>query len=191
MIFKKRLNGTIDKFINNEFAGNFYPNDDSNPNSIEFQSWLLEGNTAEYSNLENLELAKTAKIAQLKANRNEALGKPFISCQAREWSENGEPQKNEVYFEFSAKSTGVQLTEPNTIIFGAMLGGVIKYSCTIIEGENRREGYVILNQAVTQSVSSHLTDRGTTYVAYANDKEIEINACTTLEELNAININFQ
>lgn len=133
---------------------------------------------------------KNEKIIQLKTNRNEALEKPFVACQAREWSEDGEPQKDEVYFEFSAKSTGIQLTEPNTIIFGAMLGGVIKYSCTIIEGENRREGYIILNQAVAQSVSTHLTDRGTTYVAYANEKEAEINACTTIEELEAIDITF-
>ena len=139
---------------------------------------------------EQLQEVKAAKIAQLKANRNAALEKPFVACKAREWSEDGEPQKDEVYFEFSAKSTGIQLTEPNTIIFGAMLGGVIKYSCTIIEGENRREGYVILNQEVAQSVSLHLTDRGTTYVAYANEKEVEINACATLEQLEAIDITF-
>lgn len=140
--------------------------------------------------LNQLAHAKALKIAQLKANRNEALEKPFIACQAHEWSEDGEPQKDKVYFEFSTKSTGVQLTEPNTIIFGAMLGGIIKYSCSIIEGENRREGYIVLNQEVALSVSSHLTDRGTTYVAYANEKEVEIHACTTKAQLDALDITF-
>jgi len=133
--------------------------------------------------------AKTTKIAQLKANRNVALGKPYAACKAYEW-DKPEIEENEVYFEFSVEATGVQLTEPNTIIFGASLGSIIKYSCIIIEGENRRDGYVILDQAVAQNVSAHLTDRGTIYVAYTNEKEAEINACTTLEELNAININF-
>jgi hypothetical protein len=132
---------------------------------------------------------KNEKIAQLKANRNVALGKPYAACKAYEW-DKPEIEENEVYFEFSVEATGIQLTEPNTIIFGASLGSIIKYSCTIIEGQNRREGYIILDQAVAQNISSHLADRGTSYVAYANDKEVEINACTTIEELEAIDITF-
>jgi hypothetical protein len=133
---------------------------------------------------------KNEKIAQLKANRNAALEKPYSACKAYEWGEP-EIEENKVYFEFSVEATGIQLTEPNTIIFGASLGSIIKYSCTIIEGEDRREGYIILDQTVAQNISSHLADHGTQYVAYANEKEVEINACTTLEELNAININFE
>ena len=133
---------------------------------------------------------KNEKIAQLKVNRNVALGKPYSACKAYEW-DKPEIEENKVYFEFSVKSTGVQLTEPSTIIFSASLGGIVKYSCTIIEGENKRKGYVILDQAVSQNVSTFLEDRGTAYISYANEKEIEINACTTLEELNAININFE
>jgi len=132
---------------------------------------------------------KNEKIAQLKANRNAALGKPYAACKAYEW-DKPEIEENKVYFEFSVEATGVQLTEPNTIIFGASLGSIIKYSCTIIEGENRREGYVILDQAVAQNISSHLADRGTSYVASANDKEVEINNCTTIEEIKAIDITF-
>ena len=133
---------------------------------------------------------KNEKIAKLKANRNVALGKPYDACKAYEW-DKPEIEENEVYFEFSVEATGIQLTEPNTIIFGASLGSIIKYSCIIIEGENRRDGYVILDQAVAQNISSHLADRSTNYVSYANEKEAEINACTTLEELNNINIDFE
>jgi hypothetical protein len=180
--------------VNDQF---FIPEDENNKDYQDILAWVAQGNeikpefTPEENVTKALNDAKIIKIYQLKANRNAALEKPFVACKAREWSEDGEPQKDEVYFEFSTKSTGIQLTEPNTIIFGAMiLGGVIKYSCTIIETENRREGYVILNQAVAQKVSSHLTDRGTTYVAYANEKEVEINACPTLEQLELINIDF-
>ena len=153
-----------------------------------FDSW--QELTQEEIDAYELAEAKTTKIAQLKANRNVALGKPYAACKAYEW-DKPEIEENKVYFEFSAKATGVQLTEPSTIIFSASLGGIIKYSCTIIEGENKRKGYVILDQAVSQNVSTYLEDRGTTYISYANEKEVEINACTTLEELNAININFE
>jgi hypothetical protein len=152
-----------------------------------FDSW--QKLTQEEIDAYELAEAKTTKITQLKANRNVALGKPYAACKAYEW-DKPEIEENKVYFEFSVEATGVQLTEPNTIIFGASLGSIIKYSCTIIEGQNRREGYVILDQAVTQNISSHLADRGTSYVAYANDKEVEINTCTTIEELEAIDINF-
>ncbi|MEY3429219.1 MAG: hypothetical protein RI930_46 [Pseudomonadota bacterium] len=164
--------------------------DDAQDNSK--QMCVIDEIYQEYVTPTNVLLAeaKAAKIAQLKANRNAALGKPYAACKAYEW-DKPEIEENEVYFEFSVEATGVQLTEPNTIIFGASLGSIIKYSCIIIEGENRREGYIILNQAVAQNISAHLTDRGTIYVAYANDKEVEINACTTLEELNTININFE
>ena len=121
MIFKKRLNGTIDKFIDNEFVGNFYPNDDSNPNSIEFDSWLLEGNAAEYSNLENLESAKLLKINQCKTYLNNT-----------DWQI-------------------IALTERNRVV----------------------DEDVATNRPLAVSLQA------------------EITACTTLEELNNININFE
>jgi hypothetical protein len=166
----------------------FVPNAQENSDYQAIQKWIADGGIIEAFDF--LAEAKLAKIAQLKTNRNEALGKPYSACKAYEW-DKPEIEENKVYFEFSAKATGVQLTEPSTIIFSASLGGIIKYSCTIIEGENKRKGYVILDQAVSQNVSTYLEDRGTTYISYANEKEVEINACTTLEELNAININFE
>jgi len=65
--FKKRINKTIDKFDENgNFCGNFQPNDNTNPNSLEYDNWLLEGNLVEWSDLENLEQAKVSKIDQCK-----------------------------------------------------------------------------------------------------------------------------
>jgi len=165
----------------------FVPNAQDNSDYQAVQKWIADGGVVEAFDV--LAEAKLTKIAKLKANRNVALGKPYDACKAYEW-DKPEIEENEVYFEFSVEATGIQLTEPNTIIFGASLGSIIKYSCTIIEGENRREGYIILDQAVAQNISSHLADRGTQYVAYANDKEVEINACTTIEEINLINIEF-
>lgn len=151
-----------------------------------FDNWqkLTENEIEAYK----LNQAKLEKIAQLKSNRNAALEKTWVTSMAYEWGKEEEPK---VYFEFSTKSTGIVLTEPHTIIFGALLSSEpIKYSCKIIEGENKREGYIILNQEIAERLSSHLRFDGTNYVGYANEKEVEINACTTIEEIEEIDINF-
>lgn len=61
--FKKRINGTIDQFDSKgTFLGNFWSNDASNPNSLDYDAWLAEGNVPEWSNAESLEDAKQDKI---------------------------------------------------------------------------------------------------------------------------------
>lgn len=151
---------------------------------------VIDGIYQEYVKPLNQQLqeAKLTKITQLKANRNAALEKTWVASKAYEWEKEEEP---EVYFEFSTKSTGIVLTEPHTIVFGALLSvEPIKYSCKIIEGESRREGYIVLNQEVAGKLSNHLRNDATTYVTLANEKEAEISACTTIEELEAIDITF-
>jgi len=161
-----------------------------NGNGTYIKEWKLNiaqptFTSADYE-ISTLEQAKLVKIAQLKANRNAALEKTWIASKAKEWE-----TENQVYFEFSLKSTGIVLTEPHTIVFGALLSvEPIKYSCKIIEGENRREGYIILNQEVAQKLSSHFRSDATGYIGLANDLEAEINACTTIKQINLINIEF-
>jgi len=164
----------------------FVPNAQDNSDYQAVQKWIADGGVVEA--FDYLAEAKLAKIAQVKINRNAALEKTWVASTAHEWEKEEEPK---VYFEFSTKSTGIVLTEPHTIVFGALLSVVpIKYSCKIIEGESRREGYIILNQEVAGKLSNHLRNDGTTYVTFANEKEAEINACTTLEEIEAIDITF-
>lgn len=143
------------------------------------------------SEIETHELtqAKLSKIAQLKINRNAALEKSHEASKAFEIIDDA--LGNEVYFEFSTKSTGIPLTEPKSILDIALKNINVKYSCEIIENGVRRKGYVLLNKELAEVLESHLTDRSNTDVKYANDLEAEINACTTLEELNNININFE
>lgn len=164
----------------------FVPNAQDNSDYQAVQKWIADGGVIEAFDV--LAEAKLAKITQLKINRNAALEKTWVTSMAYEWGKEEEPK---VYFEFSTKSTGIVLTEPHTIIFGALLSSEpIKYSCKIIEGENKREGYIILNQEIAGRLFSHLRFDGTNYVGYANEKEVEINACTTIEEIEEIDINF-
>ena len=154
-----------------------------------FKDWI-EATESEVLSYE-LEEAKQAKIAQLKRNRDLLLEEPLTSVKAFEMdAERSVALENEVYFSFSTKSTGNGLTEPSSIIFRALMGSNITYSCEIIEGENRRKGYVKIDQSVASTISSHLQIRATNTIYETNRIEVEINACTTLEQLENININF-
>ena len=135
-----------------------------------------------------LEQAKLTKIAQLKANRNAALES---SHETQAFEIIDDTLGNKVRFEFSTKATGIPLTEPKSILDIALKNINVKYSCEIIENGVRRKGYVLLNKEIAENLEFHLTDRSNTNVKYANDLEAEINACTTIEEVESININFQ
>ena len=151
-----------------------------------FNSWIEL--TQNEIDVYELEQAKLTKIAQLKANRNAALERSHESSQAFEII--GDELGNKVYFEFSTKSTGIPLTEAKSILDIALKNINVKYSCEIIENGVRRKGYVLLNKELAENLEFHLTDRSNKDVKYANDLEVEINACTTIEEIEEIDINF-
>lgn len=152
---------------------------------------LSEASTLEAFEAQELEEAKQAKIAQLKKNRDLSLEQPLTSVKAFEMdAEQSAVLENEVYFSFSTKSTGNGLTEPSSIVFRALMGSNITYSCEIIEGDNRRKGYVKIDQSVASTISSHLQIRATNTIHETNRIESEIEPCETLEELENININF-
>lgn len=79
IIFKKRINGTFDKFIDEEFCGNFIGNDESNPFSVELDEWLSNGNIPDWSEVQSLEDAREEKIAQCKSYLN-ATDKYYIKA---------------------------------------------------------------------------------------------------------------
>lgn len=165
----------------------FVPNAQDNSDYQAVQKWIADGGVVEA--FDYLAEAKLTKIAQVKINRNAALEKSHESSQAFEII--GDALGNEVHFEFSTKSTGIPLTEPKSILDIALKDINVKYSCEIIEIGVRRKGYVLLNKKIAEILEFHLTDRSNTDVKYANDLEAEINACTTIEEVESININFQ
>lgn len=137
---------------------------------------------------EKLAQAKATKIAQLKANRNASLLSPVTSVQAKEFGSN-----NLVYFEFETKPGVTPVTDPTTIIFGALVGAPIKYSCKILTNnldEPLRSGYVLIDQIVATNISNFLQNIATINITRANDLEGEISAAKTLEELSAIVIEF-
>lgn len=141
-----------------------------------------------------LENEKKLKISQLNKNRDEYLLRDHTSHQAIELidDEGDFIEGEEVFFAFRCKSTNNPATEPNTILLEASQDqmGFIRYSCEIIEGQNRRKGYIKLDHQTAISLKSHLKVRNENTIYLANLKEIEINNASTIEELESININF-
>jgi hypothetical protein len=137
---------------------------------------------------------KASKISQMKANRDASLDKPMVSIKALEYGTD-----KKVYFKFKTKATGNTATEPSTILDRALNSSSVKYSCSIIEGEKERKGYVEITKDVAQSLSSHLQVRAISSIQHSNDLAEEINAIKiedfkslddALDKLNNININF-
>lgn len=145
-----------------------------------------------------LQEAKTTKITQLNLNRDAANIAPMEDTKAMEVIvEDGEDDKfgNEVYFLFRTVNTNNPATSPSTIISTAIRKGInpdyyLRYSCAIIDGGIIRKGYVALTGDIASEISDHAEMRNTENIREANRIEDQINACTTLEEVEAININF-
>jgi len=146
-----------------------------------------------------LQEAKTAKITQLNINRDAANLTPTRDTKAREVIViDGESDKlgNEFYFLFRVTNTNNPASNPATILNTAIRKGAdnpnyyLRYSGIIIDGDTTRKGYVGITGGIANLLSDHLESRNLANIDYANNIEKKINACTTLEELNAINIEF-
>jgi hypothetical protein len=170
-------------------------------NEIEkFKSSLEVGisilNYYEISDLteEELKQSKNYKIKQLKENRDEANIKLLDSQKAPEVVDNGDgsftTSTDLKYFSFRTERTSTPLTSPSNIINSALRGNNIRYSCSINEGKQKRKGYVEIDSNIAQSLEQHLMVRAQSNIAFANLKEDEINTCSTVEEVEAIDINF-
>jgi len=150
--------------------------------------------TQEEADVFILQESKDKTITQIKTNRNNANLLPLNSIQALEIIDNGDgsftTSENSKNFLFNVAKTNTPLTESSNIINSALRGKVIRYSCAIVEGENIRKGYVEIDVTVAENIENHLIVRGQDNVALANSLEDEVNACTTIEEVEAIDINF-
>ena len=144
----------------------------------------------------DLQEAKTAKINQLKLNRNahNLSSMDFVQAKEITFDEFGFDviTDNEVYFKFNVSATGQPTSEPSSLILGYINRpvGYLRYSCVIIEEGKVRKGYIKFNQEIAIILEQHISRRYTDAIKHTNDIEKDINACTTIEEVNAININF-
>jgi len=143
-----------------------------------------------------LQQAKDSKIAQMKINRDANINKDYVSSQGNELTFNPVTKIWDIgqlfYFHFSVKLTSSTSTNPEVILRAAKENDV-QYSCDIITGSiegKTRKGYIDLTAALSDNVGVHVRVRTQNSIIYANNLTIEINACTTIEEVNAIDINF-
>jgi hypothetical protein len=165
---------------------------------IYFDSW----ETPSQSEIDayKLQEAKTSKIAQLKINRDNANIADMVSHQGFEIIQTNkgsfQTTENLVYFRFKIASTNNPASEPNSVCFGVIFNSYnnplyqLRYSCTIIDENSTRKGYVAIDKVLASSIMSHAIIRNTNNISLCNQIEKQINSCTTLEEVEAINIEF-
>lgn len=149
-----------------------------------------------------LQEAKDAKLAQLDTNKNNNLIKDLISEQGYEtykdpsipWNGTWIVGDKLLYFHFKTETTGVPITEPENILRRVQdnPAQVIQYSCYIVDDGDLglRKGYINLDATLASSLANHCLDRGNTSIQFANEQQIKINDCKTIEEVDAIDINF-
>lgn len=143
-----------------------------------------------------LQEAKDAQIAQMKINRDANVNKDYTSSQGNELVYNPSTgiwdQGELFYFHFSVKLTDSTSTNPEVVLRAAKENDVI-YSCDIIDSSIEggiRKGYINLDAVLSDNIGFHVRERTQKSIIWANTLEIEINACNTIEEVNAIDINF-
>ena len=151
-----------------------------------------------------LQEAKDSKIAQMKINRDANIAKDYVLSEGNEITTTVEqPIQSDwvvgnIYtFYFNVKETGLSATEPSTILTNATNTDFVPYSCGIITGIDPdtgkniiRQGYIRITAAIADAIGNDLKNRTVFSVIRANNLEIQINACNTIEEVDAININF-
>jgi hypothetical protein len=186
MILLKNRNGDIKQFNNISQIG------------MGFADWINIADTEEGNNY-LLNEAKNQKIIQLKKNRDEANLLPFTSHKAIEViidATDNISYGSEVFFIFNSKSTNNPATEPSSLLFKIIISSLTNpnfeliYSCNIISNNSTRKGYVALNHVVAKSISSHAEERNISNIRQCNNIEEIITNCTSIEELDQIDITF-
>lgn len=152
--------------------------------------------TQEQAEAYELQEAKDSKIAQMKINRKSNINKDYISSQGNELIYNSVTgiwdQGELFYFHFSVKLTNSTSTNPEVILRAAKESD-IQYSCDIIDSsveDGIRKGYINLTAALSDDIGVHVRVRTQNSIILANNLTIEINACTTVAQVNAIDIEF-
>ena len=143
-----------------------------------------------------LQEAKDSKIAQMKINRDDNINKDYISSQGNELIYNSSTGLWDIgqsfYFHFGVKLTDSTSTNPEVVLRAAKESD-ITYSCDIIDDSvdgGIRKGYINLTAALSDDVGVHVRNRTQDSIIWANNLEAEINACNTIEEVEAVDINF-
>ena len=152
--------------------------------------------TQEQAEAYELQEAKDSKLAQMKINRDDNINKDYISSQGNELifdPETGIWDQGELfYFHFSVKLTDSTSTNPEVILRAAKENDVT-YSCDIIDDsveDEIRKGYINLTAALSDDIGVHVRVRTQNSIIWANGLTIQINACTTVAQVEAIDINF-
>jgi hypothetical protein len=198
-------NNNIDT-VNKTIDGEPYIEIEADQQVFDKQMCVVDGVYQEFVPTPEVQLqeAKDSKIAQMKINRDANIAKDYVLSEGNEITTTVEqPIQSDwvvgnIYtFYFNVKETGLSATEPSTILTNATNTDFVPYSCGIITGIDPdtgkniiRQGYIRITAAIADAIGNDLKNRTVFSVIRANNLEIQINACNTIEEVDAIDINF-
>jgi hypothetical protein len=198
-------NNDIDT-VNKTIDGEPYIEIEANQQVFDKQMCVVNNEYQEFVPTPEVQLqeAKDAQIAQMKINRDDNIAKDYVLSEGNEITTTVvEPIQSDwvigdIYtFYFNVKETGLSATEPSTILTNATNTDFVPYSCGIITGVDPdtgkdiiKKGYIRITAAISDAIGNDLKNRTVFSVIRANTLEIQINACTTVAQVEAIDINF-
>jgi hypothetical protein len=193
-----------------ELNGMFIPNDPSNTDYQKIQEWIKSG--GEYEKFDYLKEAKDEKLTQLEAFILSKKTEKYTSHTAPEiidgskigaevkffWHVDSIPNSNltpesvlnkctmdYVSCMNLAKKTGTDYASEKTIYDNCVKQKIVPYPTTIIKDGKEQAGVVNI-LPVAFSIADHIQNREINNNKLLKIKEIQINACKSVEEVEAI-----
>jgi hypothetical protein len=193
-----------------ELNGMFIPKDPSNTDFQRIQEWIKSG--GEYEKFDYLKEAKDVKLAQLEAFILSKKTEKYTSHFAPEiidgsrigaevkfyWHVDSIPNSNltpesvlsKCNMDYVscinfAKKTGTDYASEKSIYDNCIKQKIVPYSTTIVKDGKEQAGVVNI-LPVAFSIADHIQNREINNNKLLKIKEIQINACKSVEEVEAI-----
>lgn len=193
-----------------QLTGMFIPNDSSNTDYQKIQEWIKNG--GEYEKFDYLKDAKDNKLAQLEAFILSKKTEKYTSHLAPEiidgakigpdvkfyWYVDSIPNSNltpesvlnkctmdYVSCMNLAKKTGTDYASEKTIYDNCIKQKIVPYSTTIVKDGKEQAGVVNIFP-VAFSIADHIQNREINNNKLFKIKEVQINACKSVEEVESI-----
>jgi hypothetical protein len=193
-----------------ELNGMFIPNDPSNTDFQKIQEWIKSG--GDYEKFDYLKEAKDKKLAQLEAFILSKKTEKYTSHTAPEiidgsrigaevkfyWHVDSIPNSNltpesvlnkctmdYVSCNDLARKTGTDYASEKSIYDNCIKQKIVPYPTTIVKDGKEQAGVVNI-LPVAFSIADHIQNREINNNKLLKIKEIQINACKSVEEVEAI-----
>lgn len=164
----------------------FVPYDTMGNDNQEIEDWILNGGVVEF----NLSEKKIQKISQVESMRDTANIQPITDIQAELLDSDGNGTGELSYFKFyTNRHVSNPASDPSSILAGVLNNNAASsYFSRDLDGNKI---VVSITPAIARSLVAKMQAVNAANYRKARDFETSINDCTTVDEVRAININFE